>query len=104
MWSDLAEESEGERGRSSEGSDLAAEEGYEEGDSNAEEGHEGVWGEVQEALSSMGNGDYDDPVFAQGLKRRDPLHHHHPGRQCGRRVCLVYLYLLVSMCTTPSMS
>ena len=44
------------------------------------------------------------PFFVQGLKRRDPLHHHHPGRQCGRRVCLVYLYLLVSMCTTPSMS
>ena len=36
------------------------EEGYEEDDSNAEEGHEGVWGEVQEALSSMGNEDYDE--------------------------------------------
>ena len=36
-----------------EGSDLAAEEGYEEGDSNAEEGHEEVWDEVQEALSTM---------------------------------------------------
>jgi hypothetical protein len=32
-------------------------------------------------------------LFAQGLKRRDPLHHQHPGRQCDRRVCLVYLYL-----------
>jgi hypothetical protein len=42
------------------------------------------------------------PLFAQGLKRRDPLHHHHPGQRCGRRVCLVYLYILVSMCTTPS--
>ena len=60
VWSDFAEESEGERCRSPEGSDLAAEEGCEEGDSNAEEGHEGVWGEVQEALSSMGNGDYDE--------------------------------------------
>ena len=55
VWSDLAEESEGERGRSSEGSDLAAEEGYEEGDSNAEEGHEEVWGEVHE--------DYDETVL-----------------------------------------
>jgi len=42
------------------------------------------------------------PFFGQGLKRRDPLHQHHPGRQCGLRICLVYLYLLVSMCTTPS--
>ena len=31
----------------------------------------------------------------QGLKRRDPLRHH-PKRQCGRRMCLVYLYLFVS--------
>ena len=36
------------------------------------------------------------PFFAQGLKRRDPLHIHHPGRQCGLRMCLVYLYLFVS--------
>ena len=42
------------------------------------------------------------PFFAQGLKRHDPLHRHHPERQCGLRMCLVYLYLLVSMCTTPS--
>ena len=34
------------------------------------------------------------PLFAQGLKRRDPLHHHHPGRQWGLRMCLVCLYLL----------
>jgi hypothetical protein len=34
------------------------------------------------------------PLFAQGLKRRDPLHHHHPGRQCGLRMCSVCLYLL----------
>ena len=35
------------------------------------------------------------PSFAQGLKRRDPLRHH-PKRQCGLRICLVYLYLLIS--------
>ena len=39
---------------------------------------------------------YDETVFAQGLKRRDPLHHHHPKCQCGLRMCLVYLYLFVS--------
>jgi len=55
--------SEGEGCRSPEGSDFAAEEGYEEDDSNAEEGHEGVWGEVQEALSSMGNEDYDETAL-----------------------------------------
>ena len=33
---------------------------------------------------------------AQGLKRRDPLQQHHPNRQCGLRMCLVYLYLFVS--------
>jgi hypothetical protein len=36
------------------------------------------------------------PFFVQGLKRRDPLHHHHPKCQCGLRMCLVYLYLFVS--------
>ena len=36
------------------------------------------------------------PLFAQGLKRRDPIQHHDPGQRCGRRVCLVYLYLFVS--------
>ena len=41
-------EIDGERCLSLEGSDFAAEEGYEEGDSNAEEGHEEVWGEVHE--------------------------------------------------------
>ena len=61
--SDFEGENEGEGCRSPEGSDFAAEEGYEEGDSNAEEGHEGVWGEVQEALSSMGNGDYDETAL-----------------------------------------
>ena len=57
------DESEGERCRSPEGSDFAAEEGYEEDDSNAEEGHEGMWGEVQEAGSSMGNEDYDETAL-----------------------------------------
>ena len=55
VWSDFEGESEGEGCRSPEGSDLAAEEGYEEGDSNAEEGHEEVWGEVHE--------DYDETVL-----------------------------------------
>ena len=31
----------------------------------------------------------------QGLKRRDPLRHH-PKRQCGRRMCVVSLYLFIS--------
>ena len=57
------DESEGEDGRGPEGSDFAAEEGYEEDDSNAEEGHEGVWGEVQEALSTMGHEDYDETAL-----------------------------------------
>ena len=42
VWSDFADESEGERCHSPEGSDCAAEDGYEEGDPNAEEGHEEV--------------------------------------------------------------
>jgi hypothetical protein len=61
--SDFEGENEGEGCRSPEGSDFAAEEGYEEDDSNAEEGHEGVWGEVQEALSTMGNEDYDETAL-----------------------------------------
>ena len=32
-------------------------------------------------------------IYAQGLKRHAPLHHHHQGRQCGHRVCSVSLYL-----------
>jgi hypothetical protein len=35
------------------------------------------------------------PIFAQGLKRRNPLRHH-PKCQCGLRMCLVYLYLFIS--------
>jgi hypothetical protein len=35
------------------------------------------------------------PILVQGLKRRVPLRHH-PKRQCGLRICLVYLYLLIS--------
>ena len=62
--------SEGEGCRSPEGSDFAAEEGYEEDDSNAEEGHEGVWGEVQEALSTMGNEDYDENLCARSQASR----------------------------------
>jgi hypothetical protein len=48
------DESEGEDGRCPEGSDFAAEEGYEEGGPDTEGGHEEVWDEVQEALSTMG--------------------------------------------------
>ena len=42
VWSDFAEESKGVGCHSPEGSDCAAEDGYEEGDPNAEEGHEEV--------------------------------------------------------------
>ncbi len=63
VWSDFKEESEGERCRRPEGSVFAAEEGYEEGGPNAEEGHEEVWDEVQEALSTMVHEDYDETVL-----------------------------------------
>ena len=66
--------SEREGCRSSEGSDCAAEEGYEEdgrgpegsdfaaeeGGPDAEEGHEEVWDEVQEALSTMEHEEFDE--------------------------------------------
>ena len=68
--SDFEGENEGEGCRSPEGSDFAAEEGYEEDDSNAEEGHEGMWGEVQEALSTMGNADYDENLCARSQASR----------------------------------
>jgi hypothetical protein len=61
--SDFEGENEGEGCRNPKGSDFAAEEGYEEGDSNAEQDHKGVWGEDQEALSSMGNEDYDETAL-----------------------------------------
>ena len=64
------DESEGEGGRVPEGSDFAAEEGYEEDDSNAEEGYEEVWDEVQEALSTMGNEDYDENLCARSQVSR----------------------------------
>ena len=47
--SDFESENEGEGCRGPEGSDFAAE----EGGPDAEEGHEEVWDEVQEALSTM---------------------------------------------------
>jgi hypothetical protein len=53
-YGEEVDESEIEGGRGPEGSDFAAEEGYEEGGPNAEEGYEEVWDEVQEALSKMG--------------------------------------------------
>ena len=40
-------------------SDLAAEEGCEEGGPDAEEGHEEVWDEVQGALSTMEHEEFD---------------------------------------------
>ena len=78
-----AEEGYGEDGRGPEGSDFGAE----EGGPDAEEGHEEVWDEVQEALSTMEHEEFDATAEAeQGLKRRDPLRHH-PKRQCGLRMC-----------------
>jgi hypothetical protein len=44
-----------EDGRGPEGSDFAAE----EGGPDAEEGHEEVWDEVQEALSTMEHEEFD---------------------------------------------
>ncbi len=47
-----------------EGSDFAAEESCGEGDPDAEEGYEGVWDEVQEALSAMEHEEFDDTTEA----------------------------------------
>ena len=58
------DESEGEDGRGPEGSDFAAEEGYEEGGPDAEEGYEEVWDEVQEALSTMEHEEFDETAEA----------------------------------------
>ncbi len=55
-----AEEGYEEDGSGPEGSDFAAEEGYEEGGPDAEEGDEEVWDEVQEALSMMGHEEFDE--------------------------------------------
>jgi len=57
--SDFESENEGEGCRGPEGSGLAAEEGCEEGGPDAEEGHEEVWDEVQEALSTMEHEEFD---------------------------------------------
>ena len=59
-----AEEGYEEDGRGPEGSDFAAEEGYEEGGPDAEEGDEEVWDEVQEALSTMGHEEFDETAEA----------------------------------------
>ena len=61
---DEVDESEGEDGRCPEGSDFAAEEGYEEGGPDAEEGYEEVWDEVQEALSTMEHEEFDETAEA----------------------------------------
>ena len=50
--------------RGPEGSDFAAEESCEEGGPDAEEGYEGVWDEVQEALSAMEHEEFDDTTEA----------------------------------------
>ena len=63
------DESEGEDGRGPEGSDFAAEEGYEEGGPDAEEGYEEVWDEVQEALSAMEHEEFDDTAEADFCAR-----------------------------------
>ena len=67
--SDFEDESEGEDGRGPEGSDFAAEESYEEGDPDAEEGYEEVWDEVQEALSAMEHEEFDDTAEADFCAR-----------------------------------
>jgi hypothetical protein len=59
-----AEEGYEEDGRGPEGSDFAAEEGYEEGGPDAEEGYEEVWDEVQEALSTMEHEEFDETAEA----------------------------------------
>ncbi len=59
-----AEEGYEEDGRGPEGSDFAAEEGYEEGGPGAEEGYEEVWDEVQEALSTLGHEEFDETAKA----------------------------------------
>jgi len=53
-----------EDGCGPEGSDFAAEEGYEEGGPDAEEGYEEVWDEVQEALSTMEHEEFDETAEA----------------------------------------
>ena len=81
--SDFEVENEGEGCRGPEGSDFAAEESCEEGGPDTEEGYEDVWDEVQETLSRWSMKSLTRlprPIFAQGLKRRDPLRHH-PKRQ-----------------------
>jgi len=62
--SDFESENEGEGCRGPEGSGLAAEEGCEEGGPDAEEGHEEVWDEVQEALSAMEHEEFDETAEA----------------------------------------
>ncbi len=59
-----AEEGYEEDGRGPEGSDFAGEEGYEEGGPDAEEGYEKVGDEVQEALSTMGHEEFDETAEA----------------------------------------
>ena len=62
--SDFEGENEGEGCHGPEGSDFAAEESCEEGGPDAEEGHEEVWDEVQEALSAMEHEEFDDTTEA----------------------------------------
>ena len=64
-----AEEGYEEDGCGPEGSDFAAEEGYEEGGPDAEEGYEEVWDEVQEALSAMEHEEFDDTAEADFCAR-----------------------------------
>ena len=70
VWGDSKEDAQKDAA-SPEGSDFAAEEGYEEdgrgpegSDFAAEEGYEEVWDEVQEALSTMGHEEFDETAEA----------------------------------------
>ena len=91
------DESEGEDGRGPEGSDFAAEEGYEEGGPDAEEGYEEVWDEVQEALSTMGHEEFDETadLCARSQASR-PSSAASSQASVRSRMCLVYLYLFIS--------
>jgi hypothetical protein len=86
--------------RGPEGSDLAAEEGCEEGGPDAEEGTRRYGMRCRKPCQRWGVKSMTRPprpFFAQGLKRRDPLQQHHPKRQCGLRMCLV-IYTFLCQC------
>jgi hypothetical protein len=63
VWGDSEKDAQKDAA-SPEGSDFAAEEGYEEDGPDAEEGYEEVADEVQEALSTMGHEEFDETAEA----------------------------------------